>query len=59
MKYICTQRYYDNGRVNAQIVQIEDHQVVLRPIETNFDFYADEFDTWVEANKCKQAALTA
>jgi len=59
MKYACIQRYYDNGRVTANVEEVPYETEDSYKEYSKFDQYIDVFHSKEEAEQCKENALRA
>lgn len=59
MKYAVTQRYYNDGRVEAGIIEVPDDTENSSTEKENYDFYVDVFTLRESAEEFLQTCLDA
>lgn len=59
MKYRVKQYYYDSGRTDATIDQVDDDYIAISENRKTHDYYEELFDTYAEAKKNAKETLMA
>jgi len=57
MKWAVISKYYNNGKVSANIIQVEDNAESNEKSNDYYDEYIDIFDTLKEADAYKRETL--
>jgi hypothetical protein len=60
MKYYVVSKFFDNGKVQAEILlESEKTEDIKSEMKENYDQYVDTFDSYEEAEKFKKECFLA
>ena len=59
MKFACVTKFYDHGKVNANVIMVGDDAQNSYESKNSYDLYIDVFDTEKEAESWKKEAYKA